>query len=79
MSLLKKKINLTWNYRIRERIYPMDKEEQEDYIKSMKSIFGDDYESNLEPDIFYDVVEVYYGENNTIISWTDGIAPWRKF
>lgn len=81
MTLFKNKLNrtLTWNYRIKEKIYTMNEEQEENYINSMKKIFGDDYNPNLEPDIFYEVIEVYYDDNNKIIAWSEcSLTPWRK-
>ena len=71
--------NFYWNYRIKEKTYTMDKESQIKYNESMKKVFGDDYELELEPEIYYEIVEVYYGENDEIIAWSDlSISPWRK-
>lgn len=81
MSLFKnkKRIDSFWNYRIKEKIYEMDDKTKENYITSMKNIFGDKYEPNLEPDIFYEIIEVYYDEKGKIIAWSeDSIAPWRR-
>ena len=80
MTLCKKEKLLAWNYRIKERVYEMDEESLETYIKAMKRIFGEDYNPNLEPEITYEVIEVYYDENGNISAWSqDSMTPWRNF
>lgn len=79
MTLFKKQ-NFTWNYRILEKTYEMTSIQKEDYIKSMKNIFGNDYNPSLEPDIIYEIIEVYYDTNDNITAWSESsIVPWRKF
>lgn len=78
MTLFKKK-NFTWNYRILEKTYDMTETQKEDYIKSMKNIFGNKYSPSLEPDIIYEIIEVYYDKDSNIAAWSESsITPWRK-
>lgn len=71
----------SWNYRVRESTYVMPEKQRNKYIESMKEILGEDYEVKEEDfkDTFYDIIEVYYGNNNEIVAWSEGSqAPWRK-
>ena len=82
MTLFKKfeDTTINWNYRIKEKIYKMDSESLDDYIKSMKNIFGEEYQPNLEPEVIYEIVEVYYNNEGKIVAWSDcSIVPWRKY
>lgn len=60
-----------WNFRFLEKTISFTEEEKEKYMTVYKATFDEDIEQiELEDEVEYELVEVYYDKNDEIIAWT---------
>lgn len=76
-NLINRFKNGSWNYRFLESEYIMDEATKLQHTADMRKLFGPDYVVDTNSQIFYELIEVYYDENNKIIAWSDSpVSVW---